>query len=252
MKQLLDEIFDIIHNGGEGFFFKDTELSVFSEFVDIKGIICFEQIYEDIKLYDEYKVQIIFPFNFPNEIPIVNELNNRIPSSPDYHNNKGRTGFCLGTPGEISKRIFDNPSIEYFISYIVLPFLYANTYREQYGNYPWETRAHFGKGLVEYYQEFFNLENEATTKKFLLNIAYFKKLAHGHIICPCGSGLKFRKCHQAKYIELLSFYSHKKLQDDVFNIIKDNYVLGLDDLKKQKIYTKEWYNSYKKCIRNII
>ena len=64
-----------------------------------------------MQLQDEYSIQILFPTDFPNTIPIVREISGRIESSADYHNNKENDGFCLGVPGEIHKKIHKNTTI---------------------------------------------------------------------------------------------------------------------------------------------
>ncbi len=252
MDKLVDEIYGIITNGGTGFCFKNIDLSILKDKVKVEGYIQFNQEYKGIPLHDEYLIQILFPLDFPNKIPTVREINGRIPSSADYHNNKENDGFCLGVPGEIHEKIYSHPTFKYFISEIVIPFLYANTFREKYKTYPWITRAHFGNGLIEYYQNLFNLENEELTKKFLYNVAFSKRTMKGHIQCPCGSGKKFRNCHGALYIKLIAYHSHKDIQKDVLHILKDDTTLSLDKVLKEKMYTKKWYKLYRICLMQII
>lgn len=252
MNNLVDEVYDVITNGGLGFNFKETSLHILKDKIEITGQIQFNQIYEEVQLQDEYSIQILFPTDFPNTIPIVREISGRIESSADYHNNKENDGFCLGVPGEIHKKIHKNPTFKYFISEIVIPFLYANTFREKYKKYPWTTRAHFGIGLIEYYQNLFNLENEELTKKFLYNIAISKEAIKGHIQCPCGSGKKFRNCHRPLYTKLITYHSHNDVQKDVLYILKDDTTLNLDKIFREKMHTKKWYKLYRICLIQII
>lgn len=248
MNKLIDEVYDIITNGDIGFNFKNTNISILQNEIEIKGDIQFNQKYKDIQLQDKYLIQILFPLNFPSEIPIVREMEGRIESSADYHNNKENNGFCLGVPGEIHKKIHGNPTVKYFISEIVIPFLYANTFREKYKKYPWPTREHYSKGLLKYYQNEFDLKDENITKNFLLNLAYLKNNAKGHIQCPCGSGTRFRNCHGSVYRKLITYHSHKDIQKDVLCILKDEHVPNIDKVLKEKIYTKKWYKLYRTCL----
>ena len=249
MNKFVDEIYDVITKGDAGFSFKDINISLLKKQIEIVGYVQFNQKYENTELHDEYLVQISFPLDFPNEIPIVREIKGRIPSSADYHNNKENNGFCLGVPGEIHEKIHNNPTFKYFISEIVIPFLYANTFREKYKKYPWTTRAHFGAGLIEYYQNLFHLENEELTKEFLYNIAFSKESIKGHIQCPCRSGKKFRNCHRSLYTKLIMYHSHKDIQKDVLHILKDDNAFNIDKVLKEKIYSKKWYKLYRDTIR---
>lgn len=253
MNNLVDEVYDIILNGGIGFSFKETSLHVLKDKIEITGHLQFNQIYKEVQLQDEYLIQILLPTDFPNTIPIVKEMNGRIPSSADYHNNKEGTGFCLGVPGEINGKIYNNPTFEYFVSKIVVPFLYAHTFHEKYNEYPWLTREHCSKGIIEYYQDLFKFKDEKATKKFLFNIAFFKNPIKGHNLCPCESGIKFRNCHRSKYIELTEYHSHKNIQKDVLQIIKDNNgPKEKEDILKEPLYTKKWYKLYRNCLRFLI
>ncbi len=253
MSNLIDEVYDAITNGGVGFNFKETSLQALKDKIEITGKIQFNQIYEEVQLQDEYSIQILFPTDFPHTIPIVRETSGRIESSADYHNDKEGDGFCLGVPGEINKKIRDNPTFKYFITDIVVPFLYANTFHERYNKYPWPTRGHCSKGIIEYYQSLFKFKDERVTQNFLLNIAFFKNSISGHHLCPCGSGKKFKDCHRNEYTDLIKYHSHRNIQKDVLQIIKDNSEpKDKENLFKERLYTKKWYNLCRHCLRFLI
>lgn len=253
MNKFVDEVYDVIINGGIGFNFKNTNISVLQNEIEIIGHLQFNQKYKDIQLEDEYLIQILFPLNFPNRIPSVREKSGRIKSSADYHNDKEGDGFCLGVPGEIYNKIRKNPTFNYFIAEIVVPFLYANTFHEKYNKYPWPTRAHYSKGIIEYYQDLFKFNDEKVTQNFLLNIAFFKNSINGHNLCPCGSGKKFRECHRNEYTDLIKYHSHRNIQKDVLQIIKDNNgPKDKENLLKEALYTRKWYKLYRHCLRFLI
>lgn len=251
MNKFINEVYDIITNGGIGFNFEDTNISVLQNEIEIIGCIQFNQKYKDIQLQDEYLIQILFPLNFPDRIPIVKEIKGRIPSSADYHNNKENDGLCLGVPGEINEKIHDNPTFKYFISEIVIPFLYANTFREKYNRYPWETRRHGAEGIIDYYQKLFGFNDRSTTQNFLLNIAFFRNSIKGHHLCPCGSGKRFRDCHKSKYDSLLKYHSHKNIQKDILQVLRNYNILNIDKLG-ENLYTREWYKLYKDSLKKVI
>lgn len=251
MNKFIDEVYDVITSGGIGFSFRDTSISVLQNEIEIIGCIQFNQKYKDIQLQDEYLIQILFPLNFPDRTPIVKEIKGRIPSSADYHNNKENNGLCLGVPGEIDKKIHANPTFKYLISEIVIPFLYANTFREKYNKYPWETRQHGAEGIIDYYQKLFGFNDRNTTQNFLLNIAFFRNFVKGHNLCPCGSGKQFRNCHKSKYDALVKYHSHKNIQKDILQILRDYNPYNIDKLVTN-MYTKKWYQLFRISIRELM
>ena len=54
MNKFINEVYDIITNGGIGFNFEDTNISVLQNEIEIIGCIQFNQKYKDIQLQDEY------------------------------------------------------------------------------------------------------------------------------------------------------------------------------------------------------
>ena len=251
MNKFVNEKYDVITNGDIGFVFKETNVRILKNEIKITGNIHFYQIYKKIPLQDEYLIQILFPYDFPNTIPIVKEIENRIQDSPDYHNDNKNDGLCLGIPAEIHEKTHEHPSFKYFISEIIIPFLYANTFREKYDKYPWEPMEHHSKGVLDYYQNLFDLKDRNTTQQFLLNIAYFKNPIKGHYLCPCKSGKRFRNCHKDMYDTLIKYHSHKNIQKDIILILKDCNVPYINKLVKN-MYTKKWYNIYQNSIRNLL
>lgn len=214
MKKYLDEIFNIITNGTDEFCFKNTEILPALEYIKITGTIQFNRKYNEISITDEYTIQILFPFNYPKKLPIVKEINKRIPSDPDFHNDKGVAGFCFGVPADILRKISHDNTFKFYISEIIIPFLYAHSFYEQYKQYPWPTRSHYQAGLIEFYKEFFQLPDENTAQNFLSEIKKYKNTIKGHILCPCGSNKKFRNCHQKLYNKLIQFYPQKNIYDN--------------------------------------
>ena len=50
------------------------------------------------------------------------------------------------------------------------------------------------KGIIEFYEKYFNLENEKNSLDIIKYILL--KKYRGHDLCPCGSNQKIRKCHK--------------------------------------------------------
>ena len=82
---------------------------------------------------DEYNLEIMIPLDFPHNHPLVKELDDRINNeSASGHMLKG--GYlCLGSPRRLFKIVNHNPTISYFFEKCVIPYLYAISFREKYG-----------------------------------------------------------------------------------------------------------------------
>jgi hypothetical protein len=175
----------------------------------IIGIIRFRFSYLDIEIRDEFNIKIEFPYDYPKHLPKVFDVTNRIPDGADSHNNKSSTGFCLGTEAEIRQRIFNmTPTFINYIRDLVIPFLYAQSYKEKYEKYPWITRSHCEEGIIEECRDYFCFSDNEQACKFLLELAKYKNTLKGHVLCPCGSKKRFKYCHRDKYQERLKYYSH--------------------------------------------
>jgi len=206
-----DGIYDEIITISDGFCFVNPTIDddILNNQYVITGAIKFQFSYLNVEINDEFNVKIEFPYDYPKHLPKVFDTTDRIPDGADFHNSKKNTGFCLGTEAEIRQRIFNiEPTFINYIYNLVIPFLYAQSYKEKYGEYPWPTRPHSEEGTIEECREFFNLSNNEHARQFLCELAKYKNPLKGHILCPCGSKKRFRYCHENKYQERLKYYSH--------------------------------------------
>lgn len=162
----------------------------------LQGELKFNAKYNDIEIEDSYNLKIML-HNYPKEVPIVIETGNRIPPKPENHINSNGT-ICLGNRLECYERFDHNLSC--FIKNILIPFLYANSFKERYKKYPWKQLAHFSWGILEYYQEKFHLTEEETLTLFK-NVDRFYK-TKGHHQCLCGKNIRFRDCCRSKLIHI--------------------------------------------------
>jgi hypothetical protein len=140
----------------------------------------------------------MFRQDYPNSIPIVRETGGKIPS--DFHRYMGG-GLCLGATPELYTIFTKRPTLENYIDNLVDPYLFGWLYYQQYGEMPWGERNHGAKGLIESYKELLHIEKDENAMVLLRQIA--ANAIKQREICPCGSGLPFRKCHK-KLVQRLS------------------------------------------------
>ena len=100
----------------------------------------------------------------------------------DLHFYSDDNACCLGLKF-LDKRSL---SLRSFLEELVIPFFYRLSYTEKFGlaasrNDLWGEYSHGEEGLREYYAEIFNLAAQNPSR---------------NDPCPCGSGKKYKRCHQ--------------------------------------------------------
>jgi len=181
----------------------------------LKGIYQFKTIYRDVPFSDCFNLELYFSPDYPNEIPMVREVDNKIPHT--FHQFAGGF-FCLCTPSEQWLVFSKRPTLENFILNLVNPYLLSWMWYDQFNEMPWGERQHGPKGIIESYQDLLKVESPRHTIHFL------GKLIMGGIgkndDCPCGSGLTFRKCHKSKVDRLSNRLPNEHLLHDLMIILK--------------------------------
>lgn len=136
-------------------------------------------------------VRVRIPRNYPNELPKVWEETPKEISKYEHLN--GDYSFCLGTNQEIRMRLKTaNYSIAKYISFII-DYIGIYKYYRAFKKYPYGDRSHYKKGVIESYMDYFKVEKESQ----VINLLRIKKVNNKikNLICMCGSGKKFKKCH---------------------------------------------------------
>jgi len=181
----------------------------------------------DIEGYiGSFDVEIIIPSDYPNSLPSVCEISNKIPRFNKCHVNHNGT-LCLGSRRRTKEIFFKEPTLLGFVRNIMLPFFYSFCYRIENGVWPYGELSHGSKGLLEDYKEFLGLTSKQGVINFLDYIIFlyqnpqrrFRIRSRG--LCPCGSKLRFNKCHK-KFDTLFSYYSLRELEVDR-NDINNHY-----------------------------
>lgn len=182
-------------------------LKVYDEFVRtedqqgnvvVVGPYSLDAVHENIRLAEDFKLQMTLFADYPNSLPRVKEVSRIIDRKYEHLYSDGT--FCLGIHGELLLAQLENPSLVAFLDGPVRSFLYSYLFHERYQRYPFGDRAHGMRGILEYYGEVFE-ESEPTAIVRLLSAVCSAKY-RGHLPCPCGSGLIARKCHGSTILEL--------------------------------------------------
>lgn len=189
----------------------------------VKGWLSFRANFKEIIIRDNFKIELKIPVNFPNELPIVKEIGGRINRNKNNHINvdKGNS-LCLGTPIEIALKLRDNISISNFIDKLVIRFLYAFSYKEKYGYYPWGERKHGNEGILQSYKDLFKLKSNKQTIKFLSKICDCR--FNGRKACPCSKKLNhkkilFKNCHKPYVDKIKKIYPIEKIKQEFYDIV---------------------------------
>ena len=172
------------------------------------GNLDFQAVYKKKNISASYTLIVSFPSDYPKNLPIINETRNKI--DPEFHTNYDGT-LCLGVVTEIMEIFNQKPTIENFIESILIPYLYAHASYKLYGIMPWGERSHGKQGIVEYYSELFNVNDTNLIIKFLQ--IFQNNDYRGHLPCPCGSGLKFKKCHSPLIFSGINIHRNHIIED---------------------------------------
>lgn len=177
------------------------------------GKIAFTADYEGRGLIDdEFEVEVIFPLTVTDKVPKAKEIGGRIPHDFDFHvYPDGR--MCLGAPLGLRRKYIEQPTLHAFIDDMLIPFLYSFSFKEKHGYMPFGELSHGGKGIAEYYREFFETDSDLAVLELLKIIAADNY--RGHMPCPCGSGERLRKCHGPQIREIKDQQSREDFLNDL-------------------------------------
>ena len=145
----------------------------------------------DGEVLDRYNISIELLSDYPKSLPIVREIEGRLPWKAEYHIELDGKA-CVIMPDD-RWRCF--PTVSPFIHYLDGPlhnfFLGQSVYAKT-GEWPFGEWGHGNTGIYEYYQWLLNVKDNLTVQRFLHTLA--KNNLKKHYECPCGSGQLVRKC----------------------------------------------------------
>lgn len=188
------------------------------DFAIYTGIIAFSANYGNHGLIaEQFKVKIVFPLIDTFAVPTAEETGGRIPREPDFHINPDGT-MCLGAPLAVRRKLKQDASLKAFIDNQVIHFLYGYCIKKKHGYWPFDELSHGGKGIVEYYKDFFKTDSELAILELLKIIV--EDNYRGHVPCPCGSGSRLRNCHGPEIREIKVQQSREQFFSDFVDCLK--------------------------------
>jgi hypothetical protein len=145
------------------------------------------------EITDYYSLEISIPKKFPNALPIVREINGKIPRDGNYHINPDDT-LCLGSPLRVLKKINENSDLSGFARGCLVPYLYAVSYKLiNGGDLYFGELAHGKQGIIDDYRDLLGLRTEEQVMEALRLLGTKKKIANKKP-CPCNCGNRLGRC----------------------------------------------------------
>lgn len=140
---------------------------------------------------DRFLIEIEFPQDFPDSIPILREIGGRIPWHVDRHTNVNGES-CPIVPEEWLVQP-ERDSILEFLGGPVRNFFIGQLSVEQGNPWPFGERPHGIPGILEAYRELIGTSDDGTVRRYLDYLS--RENVKGHWECPCGSKNRLRNCH---------------------------------------------------------
>ena len=139
-------------------------------------------------------IEIEFPSDYPDNLPVVREVGGRIPRNADHHINNSSGDICLLVPDECWRVFPYGASFLDFLNVPVFNYFLGESLVELGHPRPFGERSHGIAGVFEYYAEALGTQDRHVIANFVECLS--RAPAKGHWLCPCGSGLRIRRCHQ--------------------------------------------------------
>jgi len=144
-------------------------------------------------LIDTFKLRILLPRDYPEEVPRVWETGGKLQKSAARHFNQSDYSACLFVEDERWKQWPSGASFSDFLKRPVHLFFLGQAYYDLKGEWLFGERGHGDKGVLEYYREELALSNYEAVSNCLNSI--IGQPVKDSSSCPCGSGAKTRNCH---------------------------------------------------------
>ncbi len=160
----------------------------------LKGQFSFTAKYPKAgELSDSYSLIIEFPKNFPRDIPVVTEYLKKIPRNGEYHVNGDGT-LCLGSPLRLLVRISKAPTVNGFVEFCLVPYLFAASYKlKNGGRFLFDELDHGLPGMLTDYKNMLGLKEPEQVCEALRLLGMKKRRANKRP-CPCSCGIRLGKC----------------------------------------------------------
>ena len=171
--------------------YPELRFEIEGDVAKVRGVF---PVADETGVLDRFAIEMVFPPDYPDSLPIIRETGKRIPWCLDRHVNAiGETcvlvpeeWFVL-TPDQSFRAFMGGPVRNYFLGQALV---------EIGQPWPFGERSHGTAGVLEAYSELLGFDD---TRQMRTALSY---LSHdnikGHWRCPCGNGSILRRCHVAE------------------------------------------------------
>ncbi len=166
-----------------------------------------------------YAIEVEFPSDYPDHLPVVREVGGRIPWLGKYHVFTDGTACVLlpehrwwvFPPGRRFLDYLKGPLHNYFLSQIVVA---------GGGEWPFGEHDHGLAGVINFYAERLGTNEPKVIVGILEAVAHGR--ARGHLPCPCGKGPRMRKCHPQvlALARTMPAWAARESLDRIFNLAR--------------------------------
>lgn len=166
---------------------------------------------KNMLIEDRYKVRIRLQPGY--KYPFTEEIGGRVDALSarlgkrlaDLHVYETTPNFlCDSGPRDLTRAFDKEFSLEKYITQFLIPRLYAQSYYEQYRDWPWGELSHHFLGLFEWFARAADITREdlvttardiikLTGEKLFFYLVSKKYGANHHCVCPSGD--KVKDCH---------------------------------------------------------
>lgn len=188
--------------------------------ISISGVLEIDSIIRDEYILESYRVKIDIPNNYPRELPVIKELSSKI--DEHYSHVNLDNSLCLATDVDMHVQLSPCYSLLDYVTKFVIPYFISHEYHKKYNIFPFGERAHGIEGVFEFYREFFKIE-KFNPMYDLLHYTSTKRY-RGHVVCPCGSNERVRKCHGERIQSLQ--------KEDIFPYVQRDFQVLYNGLKQ--------------------
>ena len=142
---------------------------------------------------DRFSVEIEFPHDYPKGIPLVRELDGRIPKIGERHFNINGTACMFFRDARYIHYPKGMTIVEFIEKLVKNFFIWQIDYDLNHGDSTMAEWGHNRIGVFQFYFEMLNTNNSKVVIKFLKY--HTSKHVRLHWPCYCGSGKQIRFCH---------------------------------------------------------
>jgi hypothetical protein len=173
------------------------------------------------EIVDNFLIEIHRSNGFPYRFPILFEIGERIPNDPAWHKYPRDWSCCITvTPAEVLA-CKNGISILLFIEKHAIPYFANFIHRKLTGKYKNGEYAHNPKaGYSQFYEELLKTgDKDLWAQYFCYAFKNLKTTCGRNDPCFCGSGTKYKNCHE-KIFHTLKFLGEEQVFNDFKQIGK--------------------------------